>query len=628
MCGIAGFVGKHSKVAVTERAAVLDEMCRTLAQRGPDGQGVHLTSAAALGMRRLAIIDLDSGQQPMSGCDAALTLVFNGEIYNYRELRQQLTALGHRFRTASDTETIIHAYEEYGAECVQHLRGMFAFAIWDARDQSLFLARDRVGKKPLYYTITPTGELIFGSELKALRRHPAVPRDINLAALDAYLSFGYVPDPQSIFRGVHKLPPGHHLTFADGRTQLTEYWDFTYTEPKSERPPEAYRQDLRELLRDAVQVRMLADVPVGAFLSGGVDSSAIVALMAQAGAGRVKTFSVGFTEDSHNELEYARLVAQRYQTDHHETIVTPDWGSLTEELVRYFDEPFADSSAIPSYVVAKLAREQVKVVLTGDGGDELFAGYVRYDTTSWQSGWSRLPRAVRHGVMQPLGRRLPHGAWGRNYLHDVAFDPLERYVENISSFSQLNKHSLYTRAFQAQLPALSSAPAVFRGYAERVQSRELMAAALYLDSKTYLPGDILTKVDRVTMAASLEARTPLLDQKLIEFVTRLPSHLKRNGDGTAKRIFKDAVRDLVPPEILARPKQGFELPLQHWIKHALQDVMHETLTARRTLERGYFSPRHIALLLDEHRRGRRNHAAKLWTLYVLELWHRAFIDEL
>src|SRR3989440_1963491 len=579
MCGIAGFVDQRSAASARgpeECAAVLDRMCRVIAHRGPDDQGVMVTGdGVALGMRRLSIIDLAGGHQPLSGCDGSATIVFNGEVYNFRELRRELEARGHRFKTHSDTEAIVHAFEEYGEACVEHLRGMFAFAIWDGRARRLFVARDRAGKKPLYYTVTPSGAFVFGSELKSLLEHDEVGRETNAEALDAYLTLGYVPEPLSIFRGVHKLPPGHHLTFADGRVTVKSYWDFRYEPTGEARREEEYVEELRGLLDEAVRIRLVADVPLGAFLSGGVDSSTVVGLMARHTNRPVKTFSIGFHEDSYNELKYARLASERFGTEHVEFIVTPDICDIVDELVWHFDEPFADSSAIPTYMVSKLAREHVKVVLSGDGGDELFAGYTRYALDRKRSGFARLPRVLREGVMQPLGRNLAHGAWGRNYVHNVALDPLDRYIEDISIFTRLNKASLYTNDFLSQID-VNVAASRYREIAARSRTDSGLDPLLYLDSKTYLPGDILTKVDRMSMAASLEARVPLLDQELIDFVcARIPAGMKMKGLAT-KYIFKQAVRDLVPAEILNRPKQGFGVPIDQWINQQLRERVRDT----------------------------------------------------
>ncbi|HEX8284206.1 MAG TPA: asparagine synthase (glutamine-hydrolyzing) [Pyrinomonadaceae bacterium] len=626
MCGIAGFVSRSEFAGERAAAAgvLLERMCRVIAHRGPDEQGATVTGAAALGMRRLSIIDLAGGQQPMSGCDPSVSIVFNGEIYNYRELRRDLEARGHRFHTNSDTEAIVHAYEEHGAECVKHLRGMFGFAVWDEPRRRLFVARDRAGKKPLYYTLTPEGTLVFGSEMKSLLLHPEVRREVSAEALDAYLSFGYVPDPLSIFKDVHKLPPGCHLTFEGGRVEVEEYWDFPFA-PEEGRTEDDWLEELRALLDESVRVRLVADVPLGAFLSGGVDSSAVVGLMARASERPVKTFSIGFREDSYDELKFARVAAEKFKTEHHEFTVTPDVCALVDELVWHFDEPFADSSALPTYMVSKLARDYVKVVLSGDGGDELFAGYTRYAVERRRSGFARLPRVVREGLMQPLGRRLPHGARGRNFIHNVALEPIDRYIEEVSVFTRLNKASLYTEDFRRRLG--SSDPAArFRETAARAGTGEPLDALLYLDAKTYLPGDILTKVDRMTMAVGLEARAPLLDHKLIEFVGRVPARFKMRGLET-KHLFKRAVEGLVPDEILRRPKQGFGVPIQHWINSELRGRTRETLLDTRTSARGYTDTSYVRLLLDEHERGRRDHAAELWALFVLELWHRNFVDE-
>ena len=624
MCGITGFIEREASGAAAERAALLDRMCRVIKHRGPDDQGMFVEGCVALGMRRLSIIDLAGGHQPLSGCDARVTVVFNGEIYNYRELQRELESRGHRFQTHSDTETIVHAYEEFGKNCVEHFRGMFAFALWDEKARVLFIARDRVGKKPLYYTVTHDGALVFGSELKSLLEYPSVTRETDADALDAYLSFGYVPDPLCIFKEIHKLPPGHHLTHAGGRVAVERYWDFNF-EPVEIKREEEYLEELNALLDEAVRLRLVADVPLGAFLSGGVDSSAVVGLMSRAMSQPVKTFSIGFNEDTYNELKYARVAAKHFGTEHHEFIVTPDICDIVDELVWHFDEPFADSSAIPTYMVSKLAREFVTVALSGDGGDELFAGYTRYVLDRKRSGLARLPRVVREGVMQPLSASLPHGAWGRNYLRNVSLAPLARYIDSISIFTELNKQALYASDLKARLNGRSAGAEMFHELASHVKTDDAIDPLLYLDSKTYLPGDILTKVDRMSMAVSLEARVPLLDHKLIEFVTRIPASLKLKGLET-KYIFKKALSGLVPEEILHRPKQGFGVPVAEWINLQLRERIHETLTERRTRERGLFDARYVSLLLEEHERGRRDHSTPLWTLLMLELWHRSFAD--
>src|SRR5882762_3922474 len=628
MCGIAGFIDLWDRRAPRgqdERVGILQNMCEVIRYRGPDDSGSLLKDGVALGMRRLSIIDLAGGHQPMSGEDGSATVVFNGEIYNFRDLQAQLEAHGHRFQTRSDTEAIVHAYEQYGSACVDHLRGMFAFAIWDDREKKLFIARDRTGEKPLYYSLTPAGTLVFGSELKSLLQHPGVRRETSAESLDAYFSLGYVPDPLSIFADIKKLPPGHFLTFTEGRVEVKQYWDFTFETNGKPQREDDYLEELRELLDEAVRIRLVSDVPLGAFLSGGVDSSTVVALMARHMGQPVKTFSIGFLEDSYNELKYARLAAKRFGTEHHEFFVTPEICNVVDELAWHFDEPFADSSAIPTYIVSKLAREHVTVVLSGDGGDELFAGYTRYVTERKRRKYGMLPRQLRRGLMDPISRTLPHGAWGRNFIHNVALDPIDRYFDNVSIFTGLNKRSLYTGDFFQHLGGNSHVAGRFQEYGDSVGTNALLDALLYIDSKTYLPGDILTKVDRMSMAVSLEARVPLLDHKLIEFVTRIPASMKMAGVET-KHLFKRAIAGLVPPEILNRPKQGFGVPIEQWINQQLRERVHETLTESRTTARGYIEKDYINVLLDEHERGRRDHARELWSLFVLELWHREFVD--
>lgn len=624
MCGITGFVQEYSGEN-DETAALLDRMCSVIFHRGPDDQGVMLKNGAALGMRRLSIIDVEGGHQPISGEDQSVTVVFNGEIYNFQELQPQLEARGHHFQTRSDTEAIVHAYEEWGPSCVDYLRGMFVIAIWDDRKRELFLARDRAGKKPLHYTLTDHGTFVFGSEIKSILEHPEVKRSINLDALDAYLTLGYVPETLCIFEGINKLPPGHHLIFKHGLVQVQQYWDFEF-EPDPSITVDEYTHRLRELLDESVRLRLIADVPLGAFLSGGVDSSTIVALMARHSSQPVKTFSIGFHEDSFNELKYARVTAEKFGTDHHEFFVTPEICDVVDKLVWHLDEPFADSSAIPTFVVSKLAREHVKVALSGDGGDELFAGYTRYAIDRKRRGFGLVPRVVREHLMQPVSARLPHGTLGRNYIHNISLDPIDRYLDSVSVFTQLNRQLLYTSEFKRQLGHDERMSTDFRAYAAKVRTDDPLDQLLYIDSKTYLPGDILTKVDRMSMAASLETRAPLLDHKLIEFAMRIPGSLKLAGMDT-KHILKRAVKDLVPAEILNRPKQGFGVPIQMWINEQLRDRIQDTLRDQRTRDRDHVNTDYLNVLLDEHRRGRRDHSTGLWALFMLELWHRTFVDQ-
>jgi asparagine synthase (glutamine-hydrolysing) len=623
MCGIAGFVGQH-RIGMGEQAEVLGAMCLSLTHRGPDDQGTVLQEGMALGMRRLSIIDLAGGHQPLTNESGSIKLVFNGEIYNYRDLQRDLQSRGHSLRTNTDTEVIIHAYEEHGMNCVSHLRGMFAFALWDESRQRLFAARDRAGEKPLYYCLTATKGLVFASELKALLQHPEVPRRVDLAALDAYLCLGYIPDPSCILSGVFKLPPGHCLSYQDGEVRVQQYWDFPCEGP-SDLSEMEYSEELARLLDEAVRLQIAADVPVGAFLSGGVDSSTVVAFMARHFGGRVKTFSIGFHEDQYSELSYARLAATHIGTEHHELVVTPDACQLAERIAWHADEPFADSSAIPTYLVSELARQHVTVALSGDGGDELFAGYSHYRTDRRRKAMERLPHIVRRGLLAPISRHLPHGAYGRNLLYSLSLEPLDRYIDSISVFSNLNRRSLYSEDLVQRLSGSGVVSGTLRKHAAHVTSGNALDRMLYVDSKVYLPADILTKVDRMSMAASLETRAPFLDHQLVEFAARVPSGLKLRG-GQAKYILKRAVQDLLPPEILNRPKQGFAIPLQYWLRQQMRGEVQSILTERRTEDRSYFKPPYIRTLLDEHTRGRRDHSAGLWALLMLELWHRTFVD--
>lgn len=624
MCGIAGFIEKENS-SIEERKLRLDAMCKTITHRGPDEQGTTVDGRAALGMRRLSIIDLKGGQQPIFNEDNSIFIVFNGEIYNFQELREDLLKRGYKFKTNSDTETILHAYEEYGENCVEHLRGMFAFAIWNKNDESLFIARDRVGKKPLFYSLTEKGNFVFGSELKVLLKHGEVSREIDHRALDSYLTFGYVPEEFCIFKGVEKLLPGHSLTFKKGRVTTKKYWDFNYLKPLEIKTEAEYIEELRVKIDEAVKIRLISEVPLGAFLSGGVDSSSIVATMAKFSEKPVKTFSIGFNEDSFNELKFARVAAKHFNTEHHEFVVTPDLVDIIDDLVWHFDEPFADSSALPTFMVSKMARDYVTVVLSGDGGDELFAGYTRYSVDKKRSGFSNLPGFLRKGV-KAVSENLPHGAKGKNYLYNASLDAIDRYIDSVSHFNTVRRKSLYSNEFQEKLNgSFGLGEMLFQEFAESVKTGNPIDNLLYLDSKTYLPSDILVKVDRMTMATSLEARTPLLDHKLIEFAVNIPTELKLKGLET-KYIFKKAMEGIVPHEILYREKQGFGVPINEWINSQLKERIHQTLSDAKTLQRGYFDKKYIQTLLNEHHTGRRDHSHSLWILLMLELWYREFMD--
>jgi asparagine synthase (glutamine-hydrolysing) len=605
---------------------LIGRMCGVIAHRGPDDEGHYVNERVAIGMRRLSIIDVASGHQPICNEDGSVWIVFNGEIYNYRELRDWLISRGHKFQTRTDTETIVHLYEEEGERCVEKLRGMFAFAIWDWRNRALFLARDRAGKKPLHYALVGD-TLLFGSEIKSLLQYPGIERKVNLEAISDFLTFGYVPDPATAFAGVHKLPPAHTLTFKDGRIGVRSYWDFSYTreaEIAGSRDENAYLERLRELLAESVRVRLESEVPLGAFLSGGIDSSTVVALMAREMGQPVKTFSIGFNESSFDELKFARVTAERFQTDHHEFVVTPDICRIVGEIVWHHDEPFADVSSIPTYVVSKMAREFVTVVLSGDGGDEVFGGYERYAVEKNRERYERIPGFIRRQFLSRLSRALPQGAYGKRFLSNISLDAGPRYVDSGSYFNEEAKRTLLSPEARLALNGYNSAAAFERAY-NVPTSKAHLDHLMYLDSKLYLPGDILVKVDRMSMANSLETRAPLLDHKLIEFVQTIPAPLKLNGLET-KYILKRAVAGLIPDEIIHRPKKGFDVPIVHWFNRELRELLDDTLNDRRTRERGYFNHSAVLYILDEHRRGRRDNARQLWEFLMLELWHRAFIE--
>jgi asparagine synthase (glutamine-hydrolysing) len=624
MCGIAGAVGLGIAANPAASRDLIGRMCGVIAHRGPDDEGHYVAGEVAIGMRRLAIIDIATGRQPLSNEDGTIWIVFNGEIYNYRELRAELIARGHRFQTRTDTETIIHLYEEEGERCVEKLRGMFTFAIWDERERALLLARDRLGKKPLHYTLAGD-TLVFGSEIKSLLQHAGVKREVNLEAISDYLSYGYIPDPATAFKGIHKLPPGHTLTCKDGRVRTRRYWDFNYSgESGPVREESYYVERLRDLLAEAVRVRLESEVPLGAFLSGGIDSSTIVALMARAMNQPVKTFSIGFNESSFDELKYARRTAERFGTEHHEFVVTPDICRIVEDIVWHHDEPFADVSSIPTFVVSQMARQYVTVVLAGDGGDELFAGYEAYVREQKYDAAERLPAFVRRGLLRPLSQMMPRSAYGKRMLSHIARADGQRRVNAMSYFIEVAKRELLSVQVRRALNGYNSATAFERLY-DTPASRARLDRHMYLDGKTYLPGDILVKVDRMSMANSLETRAPLLDHKLIEFVQTIPASLKLRGLET-KYILKRAVTGLIPDEIIHRPKQGFDVPIKRWFNHELRQMLDDTLADQRTRERGYFNQQAVQALLAEHRRGRRDNARHLWGLLMLELWHRTFID--
>ena len=615
MCGIAGFYlnGRGAPRGLVER------MNQLILHRGPDQDGFFVEGGCAIGMRRLSIIDIGTGKQPIANEDESLQVVFNGEIYNYRELRGWLESRGHRFQTNSDTETLVHLYEEEGVEGIARLRGMFAYAIYNRRDKSLLLVRDRFGKKPLYYSERPEG-IYFGSELKCLRE-AGVPDEVDDEALRQYFQFLYVPDPLSPLKAVRKLPPGGWLLYrADGTSTQGRYWRFP--EPAAEAPSgltEAGARDrVRELFDESVRLRLEADVPLGAFLSGGIDSSCVVASMAMQTKEPVKTFSIGFEEADYNELPYARMVADQYKTDHHEIIVKPDSIALVERLVRHFDEPFGDSSAIPTFIVSEFAARHVKVALSGDGGDELFAGYTRFFAAQQQRRFDRWPQAFRAAV-GALSDHLPYSAPGKHWLRMISRpSPLERYFDN-NTAPFLMRQKLLAPQWMAPADA-AYLRRTFDGYLLR-ETAGIAEQALYWETVVNLPGDMLMKVDRMSMANSLEVRSPLLDHVLGEYAASLPTAWKMLG-GQGKRILIDALASRLPPALLTRKKKGFGVPLNHWFRTSLREFVHDHLTSQRFRQRGFTDPAFLETLLAEHQSGRRDNSFWLWSLLMLDLWFR------
>lgn len=625
MCGIAGIVNTE---AGGIEAATIHRMCQTLAHRGPDDEGVLVRDGAGLGMRRLSVIDVAGGHQPVFNEDGSIWIVFNGEIYNFPELRQELEGRGHRLATHTDTEVIVHLYEDLGMDCVHKLRGMFAFALYDLRNRRLLLARDRLGKKPLHYALH-NGRLLFASEMKAILAVAPELATVDSEALLQYFYFGYIPDPGTAFIPIRKLPPGHLLEFERGEVRVRKYWDLPQYGTHSPRSEEECLEELEHRLAEAVRIRLIADVPLGALLSGGTDSSIVVALMARASAGPVKTFSIGFAHDDFNEAKYARMVAERFGTDHHELILEPDIIETVQTLSRSLEEPFGDSSMLPTYFVSSLARKHVTVALSGDGGDEAFAGYERYWIHLHQRAHDWIPQWARWLYREQIHRWIPSGVPGRSLAYSMLLPWDERYVEAVSLQPFQRQLGLLSADFlDAQRKRNGDPLQLFRDYLRQAPARDPLSRVLYLDTKTYLPGDILTKVDRMSMAASLEARVPILDHKFLEWVTGLgPEWKMRNGQ--QKYIFRKlAERVGVPREVLNRPKQGFALPLVHWMRGELKDLILSVLLEPRALQRGYLNPQGVRRLLDEHFAGRRDHSPRIWRLLMFELWHRNFLSQL
>lgn len=622
MCGICGLYHADGQPADDN---LLARMIATLRHRGPDDMGLWSDGPVGLANARLAVIDLSpAGHQPMSNEDGTIWIAFNGEVYNFLELRRQAVQRGHRLVSRTDTEAVLHLYEDLGTSCIHLLRGMFAFALWDGREQRLFLARDRLGQKPLYYSWDGT-RLAFASEIKALLECPWLPREINIEAVPVYLAHGYVPTPDTIFRHVRALLPGHTLTIEDGRLEVAGYWDVAYsvTEVLSENE---CVEELRVRLREAVRLRLISDVPLGAFLSGGIDSTAIVALMSQLSERPVRTFAIGFVgEPSFNELDYARQAADRYGTDHHEFVVEPDAVELLPKLVWHHDQPFADSSAIPTYLVSQLTRQHVTVALSGDGGDELFAGYERFAAARLAERWAWMPGWVWDAAARLL-HALPESTTyrgvvrrARRFFEAAGLPPLDRYLSWVGLFSAELREKVLASGTEMDVRAS------FHRYLDQVRDMDPISQLLYLNTKTYLADDLLVKADRMSMAHGLETRSPFLDHELVHWAARLPVDLKLQGTST-KYILKRALHGLVPDDIIDRPKHGFGVPVGCWFRAELSGYVRETLLGRRALDRGYFRPEGLRWLIEQHQTGRRDFGHQLWTLLTFEVWHRVFID--
>ncbi len=626
MCGITGFVRNDGK-PVDE--ALLARMNEAIHHRGPDEDGFYVNGSVGMAMRRLAIIDLKGGQQPIHNQDRTAWIVFNGEIYNYLELRERLEKLGHSFYTNSDTEAIVHAYDQWGADCPKYLRGMFAFAIWNERDQELFLARDRVGKKPLLYSLV-NGQLIFASEFSAMLLHPDVSREIEPEALDYYLSFMCIPAPLTAYRAIRKLEPGHWLRWRKGEIVTERYWHPDFTKKLAIDEEEAGERTV-EIQRDAVKERLMSEVPLGAFLSGGIDSSAVVALMSQESSERVKTFSIGFDEQDFSELHHARRIAEHVGAEHHEFIVRPDAVEVLPTLVEHYGEPYADSSAVPTYYVAKETRKRVTVALNGDGGDESFAGYERYIAMALTERYRRVPAFLRESVIKETVNLIPTSPMKRSVarsvkrlLNGVARPRDDRYTYWVSVFTDETKKPLYSDFFREQ--TLQADPTGLLGtWFKHANGIGIVDAMLLTDQMTYLPNDLLVKVDIATMAVSLEARSPFLDHHVIEFAASLPENLKLRRL-TTKYLLKKVLRKLLPSENLDRRKMGFGVPIGHWFRGKMQPFLREVILSDKALRRGLFKPEAVRQLVELHTRGERDYSHHLWTLLMLELWFNRFID--
>ena len=627
MCGIVGIANANSRSVDRE---ILEKMNACIVHRGPDDDGFYLNKSVALAMRRLSIIDVAHGKQPIYSEDKTKAIVFNGEIYNFQELKKDLENRGHKFETNSDTEVIVHLYDRYGADCVDYLRGMFAFAIWDETDKSLFIARDRLGKKPLLYSLQSNGDLIFGSEFRAVLAHPNISREVDFEAIDSYLSYLCVPAPQTAFKQIRKLEPAHWLRWKNGRIETKRYWSPDFSKKIKISEEDAIEETLR-ILREATKMRMISEVPLGAFLSGGVDSSTVVALMAQESDQPVKTFSIGFEEQDFSELKYAKKVAEYVGAEYNEFIVKPDALEVLPKLVEHYGEPYADSSAIPTYYVAKETRKFVTVALNGDGGDESFAGYERHAAMQIAELYQRFPRILRKTLLETPVNLLPTSELKRSRIRDaqhflqVANLPkTERYFRWMSTFNRAAKKMLYTPEFTETVAGQNPSAFIDKWFA-KANGAGILDATLLTDQMTYLPNDLLVKVDIASMANSLEARSPFLDHKLIEFAATLPENLKMKRYET-KSLLKKVAAKLVPSEVIYRRKMGFGVPIGNWFRGEMKEFVRGVLLSEKSLNRGIAKREMIEKYVGEHINAERDHTFQIWTLLMLELWFQRFID--
>jgi asparagine synthase (glutamine-hydrolysing) len=611
MCGISGICLADAGGRVDP--ARVQAMNDALAHRGPDGDGIFTDGPVALGHRRLSIIDLVTGDQPIFNEDRTVAIVFNGEIYNYKELRADLQARGHRLSTSSDTEVIVHLYEDFGDDCVLHLNGMFAFALWDQTNRRLLLARDRLGERPLYYH-ADARRIVFGSELKALLCEKDLPREVDAAAIDDYLAYGYIPAPATVFKGVHKLQAGERLAWEQGRVRTSRYWTPPFG-PPVERPEAEYVEELRALLQDSVRLRLRSDVPVGAFLSGGLDSNGIVALASRELGRPLMTFSVGFGEPEFDELARARLTAKRYGTDHHEIVVKDADVSVFPELAAHYDEPFGDPSMLPTYFIAREASRFVKVCISGDAGDELFAGYPHYLEAQRYARVDAVPLGLRRAVLGPLAAMLPDHVRGKGLLRRLSATPSARYARQVGVFDALERRAL----LRPELAAAADGH-LFEPFFSR-NSLDPVSLCQWVDQQTYLPEDVLVKVDRAALKSALEVRVPFLDHRIVELVNAMPLSMKLR-EGTTKYVLRRTLADLVPPEILHGPKQGFGIPIRHWFRGELQGFAREMLLSPQSRSGRFLQREAVASLLEAHQRGGRDLSDRIWSLLVLEEWCR------